>query len=312
MVSQCYARILRTLNCGETLLGPCWFNAITQGLNRSVVGFLAENMCISWISCHGLAALEIPPSCNVIPFQGDLPPIHCHDEALAIPERFNFPHVDAVYWKKMRDASAGSGVSVRIVGLQFTLQHWEKHSEAEAPFFARAREWVEADGSKASFEFAWLVETRQTADLSVADIPEEVDADGTITAPEFVRHVIEIREFADRIGRKLALARGIEYVPASESVPLKSASRRKQTKSSKKSVAAPASTTGKRKFSCRKKAVRSAGSDEEESDGEDSTTTAAQTSKKQRKTSTKTTTGTQPGRRSERLQTSQPSARKYS
>lgn len=210
-------------------------------MNDCVLGFLSEQMTLSWIAIHGLTHISMPSGCNTISFTGDPPPFQKHDNAFAVPLAFNCPNVDAIYWRTLGYKDSPR-TKLLLVGIQHTLSPWKKHSEAEEPFFARARAWMEALTWDVEFTFVWMVEKRQDDDLLDEEVGEEAPeafaervrvakkaqaaedakqkekggrvrtiAIPTHPTPKFTRHVIE--EIADRIGRKLAIARGETYLP---------------------------------------------------------------------------------------------------
>jgi hypothetical protein len=189
-------------------------------------------MCLSWIPVHGLDGANIPIGCNSITFSADPPPLEMHDEAFAVPVQFNYPHVDAIYWRFLTDRLSDKP-KVLIVGLQLTLQHWRAHSQAEIPFLSKAMEWVDECNWDAEYGMAWLVESRHPGDKQKEKIEaettekhrERMEKDPKRTsaspAPKFTRYIYEIKEFADRIGRKLAFARNKPFgEPAPKRKPI--------------------------------------------------------------------------------------------
>lgn len=241
-VARGFARLLRQSN-NLIFNGVRWYSALSVGMNDCVLGFLSEQMTLSWISIHGLTHVSMPAGCNTISFSSDPPPIQKHDNAFAVPLAFNYPNVDAIYWRTLSDKHSPR-TKLLLVGIQHTLSPWKKHTEAEKPFFARARAWMDALNWDVEFMLVWLVEKRYDGDLLNEEVDEEAPEEfaervrvakkaqaaedakqeekggrvrtiaiPTHPTPKFTRHVIEIKEIADRIGRKLAIARGETYSP---------------------------------------------------------------------------------------------------
>jgi hypothetical protein len=126
--------------------------------NRSVVGFIVEQMVISRIASSGLKFGEndsIPPA-PIFAFSGSVAALTTDDRSIYyVPVKFNFKAIDALYVavdKVKRTA--------RVVAIQSTVA--KRHKDSATAFFADWDQWTNLlKGFTLQTTFLWIVEDKR-------------------------------------------------------------------------------------------------------------------------------------------------------
>ena len=189
-----------------------WYASLAGAVNRPVLGFLVESLCISNLASSSSNAKQVllsdeKGSYNVVPFEGNTPRLDYAGNNLYVPLMYNFPFVDAMFVEDL--GPTGSGPRRRFTGIQITLQSSKGHSEAERPFCRKALWWAEQSGwdlKTIDYRFLWILEAKSSTD----DLPEEVvpgDNNDFAPCPAYERKIITFGDISENLAAKLKIAR---------------------------------------------------------------------------------------------------------
>jgi len=200
---------LRSFGNPEDFLDPQWSHSLRlAGNNMCILGFLVEQMVLSWMTNRGCGFIEerfrdrlhtvlvdaIPEDVSIKP-----PGV-----VLYIPTVYNFPAVDAVL------VEIGPEGTAAVYGIQVTIS--QTHSDAEEMFFRKWETWLDhldLPRGKVQFGFVWIVEDRRDgpARENVPQKAKDLRAVKKIVQPDFNRLRVTIQEVSKDIAHHLSVAR---------------------------------------------------------------------------------------------------------
>ncbi|KAA8895767.1 hypothetical protein FN846DRAFT_922079 [Sphaerosporella brunnea] len=220
IAKKALANYLRHTLCTHTeFLSTRWYRSVQMaGDNSVLLGFLIEQMLLSWVSGNGCPSagqeFNIPPT-KTIPvqmFTGDYPEPTYDPLVLYVPTKFNFEAFDALLVHRDTANQIATIVPIRI-----TLK--EYHSDSEAGFFNHWATWsaLFADDT-VNAKFLWIKET-----LRAIDETTEVEAkhrasrlkpgNDDLVYPAYCRIFKTVADISPEIGAKLQNARQLRSIP---------------------------------------------------------------------------------------------------
>jgi len=217
---QATANSLRSVYDLAEFLTPKWFDSLPSGSNPVVLGFLIEEMLLSWISVYGFlgahSTFKSKPDVVQL-FHDDLPQVSAVPGfTLYIPSKYNNPAVDAI----MVPIDKARAQAV-VAGVQTSLS--DRHANTEEVFLRNWKWWEQMLlCDKVTFVFVWLLE-KVGSGPPEASLPEPgpsrprrsqrvsqkapLKVAATPNRPEFHRVFITIKDVSAEIGENLRLAR---------------------------------------------------------------------------------------------------------
>jgi hypothetical protein len=201
------ANFLREIKEYPDFLRQNWHESLkTAGSNSSALGFVVEQLTISWISVHGISKVKDfrnKPR-EVLAFPGDRPELSENAGfSFYIPLKCNYPAVDCIMVKV--DSKKSRAV---VAGIQITISDY--HTDAEEVFLKPWKWWERELGcKKVEFIFIWALEDVGTKPDCVV-VKERLTGPrgaGTIERPMYERRHVSIADISPRIGEKLKAAR---------------------------------------------------------------------------------------------------------
>ena len=189
-------------------LNQLWYNAVEQSRNPVVRGFLAEQICLSYIAANGLIAVH--PNLgrmSTTSFEGEpdfaeFLSTTSKTTRLYIPSAYNFMTVDGVILLLDRKAKKAT-----IFPIQFTLS--ENHKQSDQEFHMKLwSKWikpiVEAEYSVDS-TFVWI-DNKQSSKHVIPQVVKALRSGDKVVHPEYsVVHV-----GIETVHKRLASALGIQ------------------------------------------------------------------------------------------------------
>lgn len=214
------ATALRKLGEDRKFMERGWFNRIeSSGNNPSVLGFLVEQACLSYIGSTGLTVGEQKFLVTNIRHYEDnaLPSLDMTrgTTTLYIPIRFNNKAIDGfiLHLPKLK-----AGNTAKLLPIQITIA--KKHSDSVGAFLTDWAKWKnELQSYKVDLTFVWIVEKgrnigqlaekeRMTRTSTVEVRPERTMRTSTVEdRPEMIEVRIPVIEVSAAIGSSLQIAR---------------------------------------------------------------------------------------------------------
>jgi hypothetical protein len=206
IAKKALANYLRPLCTHTEFLSTQWYRSVQMaGDNSVLLGFLIEQMLLSWVSGNGCPSagqeFNIPPT-KTIPvqmFNGDYPEPTYDPLVLYVPTKFNFKAIDALLVH--RDTAKKIAT---IVPIQITLQ--ENHSDSEAGFFNHWAAWSALfPGDTVNAKFLWIKETLRAID-KITEVEAKYRA-SRLVYPAYCRIFKTVADISPELGEKLQQAR---------------------------------------------------------------------------------------------------------
>lgn len=195
------ADVLREAKPGK-LLDKRWFNTFYRFKdNRSIIGFLTQQACLSAISELGFhhGGLEWNSFPATI-FSGDiiaaLP--HVTGEVFLVPQASSFKDLDAAYVRLDTDKK-----TVLVVPIKVTVNEWPKDSEAS--FYSRWSRWQERYRCfEMESTFVWIVEDHNSWETVEAKF-RETRSGSRMISPSHGKLVITVADLYPDLGKQLEM-----------------------------------------------------------------------------------------------------------
>ncbi|KAF8521468.1 hypothetical protein BDD12DRAFT_103720 [Trichophaea hybrida] len=206
IVREAAARFLRSTMGADEFLTQHWHDSLRMaGKNPSVLGFLTEQMLLSWIALSGCRAAgeEFTSHLTSFLFDNKRPKISQESGlSLDIPVSFNYRAVNAIIVAvdKVKNEAIATGIQITIS---------KTHSDSEPKFFADWKWWRIIVGCpNISFRLLWILE-----DVGQKARKENITAGKRclrgktkVWCPEFQRMRASVKDITMEIGTKLEVA----------------------------------------------------------------------------------------------------------
>jgi hypothetical protein len=194
------ARMLRK-HGADVFMDQIWLDSFVHfKANRSVLGFLVEEACLSSIAQIGLKVAGLGlDSLKTIVFEQF--PIYDTSikQALYIPYNFNHEAIDGLILKVNEEKN-----EAYIIPIQITIA--KKHSKSEDKFFNNWKNWTSGlTKYNIKTTFLWITENKPLKESVMANDRTTRQAT-TIINPQYQKVVVTVREVNQNIGDSLKMA----------------------------------------------------------------------------------------------------------
>jgi hypothetical protein len=182
-----------------------WGSAIFDNYNnKSVLGFILEQMCLSSISQRGLHAAGLDfGMMKTIVFPGNCPDFDVKSPlTLYVPVSYNFPAIDGAVLSLNHQEKLA-----QLVPLQVTIA--ARHTDSEQRFFSTWKPWSDGlmeEGYGVEVKFLWITGARRSATEVVAETVRNTRRGPAIVNPRYERSYVTIEDLDKDIGEKLGRA----------------------------------------------------------------------------------------------------------
>jgi hypothetical protein len=206
--------MLRTYD-NAPFLSDLWYTAVSRSDDPVVQGFLAKQICLSYIATNGLMAVDPKLGRMSTGSFGTQPAfseflLTDHTIRLYIPTTYNFLTVDGVILLLDRASKQATMFSI-----QFTLS--QNHKQSDVEFHTRLwSTWVEpiiSAGFSVESTFVWI-DKKQPSEHVKGELVRELRSGDKVIHPAYTVHHVGV----EMVNARLASALGISQKPQNQAL----------------------------------------------------------------------------------------------